>query len=377
MTAPRVLFDHGPGGRPVRFADAYDLIRADAPDQVDAAFAAMQAARDAGKWLAGYASYELGYVFSHKLRDLMPVDRTAPLLMFGVFDGPEPHDFTNEKSGGLSPLLPQWDQQRYADAFDVVHDYIAAGDIYQANLTFELQGSWHGSLEAVYAGLRARQSAPFGAFVDLGGDVLLSRSPELFFGLDADGGLTTRPMKGTAPRGGNALEDAAQISWLNRSEKNRAENLMIVDLLRNDMSRVSEVGTVRVPQLFEVETYETLHQMTSTIASRIRQDVGLREIFEALFPCGSITGAPKIRAMQIIAALEARARNGYCGAIGWIGPDGGMQFNVAIRTLICAPDGGVRLSVGGGVVYDSDAETEYHEALLKARFAGFAPESTV
>jgi para-aminobenzoate synthetase component 1 len=250
-----------------------------------------------------------------------------------------------------------------------VKDYIGVGDIYQANLTFPLTCKRTGSLDALYAALQAKQSVPFGALVDLGGPALLSRSPELFFSIDADRNIRARPMKGTAPRGGTPEEDAALAKWLHRSEKNRAENLMIVDLLRNDMSRISEIGSVKVPALFAVETYATLHQMTSSISSKLVEGTYLTDIFRALFPCGSITGAPKIRAMQIIHELEAGPRGAYCGAIGWIAPNGAMTFNVAIRTLTCFEDNSVRLNVGGGVVYDSDAAGEYEEALLKGRYA--------
>lgn len=156
---------------------------------------------------------------------------------------------------------------------------------------------------------------------------------------------------------------------LENSEKNQAENLMITDLLRNDIGRIAQIGSVRVPKLFAVETYATVHQMTSDVVAQLVPDTTLSEIFAALFPCGSITGAPKIRAMEILDDLEGRARNAYCGAIGWIAPDGAMSLNVAIRTLACTPDGAVTLNVGGGIVYDSTAKSEYREALLKARFA--------
>jgi len=180
-------------------------------------------------------------------------------------------------------------------------------------------------------------------------------------------------MKGTAARGATPLEDDGQRDWLAASEKNQAENLMIVDLLRNDISRVAELGSVHVPALFAVESYTTVHQMVSVVRARLRPEVRLAGVLGALFPCGSITGAPKIRAMQIIRELEDAPRGAYCGAIGWVAPDGRMSFNVAIRTLCLGPDGGVRFNVGGGVVQDSTAEAEYEEALWKARFATLAP----
>lgn len=372
--AQRVHFDNGPQGTGLSFDNALRVIRADAPEEVMPAFLAMEQAQAEGHWLAGAASYELGYIFSRKLSDLMPADRDMPLLQFGVFTTPSskrkpaPAD-----KATLSAPVPVWSPDDYTTAFNAVKDYIGAGDIYQANLTFPLHCKRTGSLDALYAALQAKQSVPFGALVDLGGPALLSRSPELFFSIDADRNIRARPMKGTAPRGDTPDEDAALAKWLKKSEKNRAENLMIVDLLRNDMSRISETGSVKVPSLFAVETYATLHQMTSSISSKLIKDTSLTDIFRALFPCGSITGAPKIRAMQIIHELEATPRGAYCGCIGWIAPTGAMTFNVAIRTLTCFEDNTVRLNVGGGVVYDSDAAGEYAEALLKARYAVIDP----
>ncbi|MCO4843598.1 MAG: aminodeoxychorismate synthase component I [Yoonia sp.] len=366
----RVYFDNGPLGTGLSFDNALRVIRADTPDEVMPALAAMEQAQADGHWLAGVASYELGYMFSRKLLDLMPAKRDVPLLQFGVFtSSSSKRKATPTDTATLSAPVPDWTLEDYTTAFDAVKDYIGAGDIYQANLTFPLTCKRTGSLDALYAALQAKQSVPFGAFVDLGGPALLSRSPELFFSIDADRNIRARPMKGTAPRGGTPAEDAARAKWLQRSEKNRAENLMIVDLLRNDMSRISEIGSVKVPTLFAVETYATLHQMTSSISSRLVEKTSLTDIFRALFPCGSITGAPKIRAMQIIDELEAGPRGAYCGAIGWIAPNGAMTFNVAIRTLTCFEDNTVRLNVGGGVVYDSDAAGEYEEALLKGRYA--------
>ena len=371
--ANRVLFDTGPQGGGLSFTDAAQIIRADTPDQVGPALAQMERAQRDGHWLAGAASYELGYMFSHKLRDLMPPDRDVPLLHFGVFDAPStgahrpPSD-----TATLSTPMPAWSLADYTSAFDRVKDYIGAGDIYQANLTFALTCARTGTLDALYAQLKSKQAVPFGALVDLGGPALLSRSPELFFAIDANRTLKARPMKGTAARGSTPAKDVALAKWLQKSEKNRAENLMIVDLLRNDISRISDIGSVKVPSLFAVETYATLHQMTSSITATLRANVTLTEIFAALFPCGSITGAPKIRAMQIIQDLETTPRGAYCGAIGWIAPDGAMSFNVAIRTLTCFEDNSVTLNVGGGVVHDSDATGEYEEALLKGRYAAIA-----
>jgi para-aminobenzoate synthetase component 1 len=216
----------------------------------------------------------------------------------------------------------------------------------------------------------------YGALVSLGGPVILSRSPELFFDIDADGWIEAHPMKGTAPRGQTKSEDARLKRFLQKDEKNQAENRMIVDLLRNDISLISEVGTLAVPELFRIESYPTVHQMVSTVRAKLLPDLTIAQIFAALFPCGSITGAPKIRAMEILHELEGKPRDAYCGAIGWIAPDGRMRFNVAIRTISLFADGKAVYNVGGGVVFDSTAEAEYKECLLKARFAtGTEPAS--
>lgn len=370
MAGPQVHFDRGPLPGGTAFRDPIAVIDAARPQDVPAAFAAFEDAVAEGHWLAGYATYELGYALCPKIAHLLPEGRELPLMRFGVFEGPEPAAAPDaEASATMTRPEPLWDAARYDAAFRVVHDYIAAGDIYQANLTLPLTARATGTAAALHARLHDRQPVPHGCLVDLGGPVIVSRSPELFFSLDAEGLLTTRPMKGTAPRGATPEEDDALRDALRASEKNRAENLMIVDLLRNDMSRVSLVGSVTVPELFTVERYETLHQMTSRITSQIMPRTTISDLFTALFPCGSITGAPKIRAMEIIAELECRPRGVYCGAVGWIAPDRAMEFNVAIRTLTCHAGGRVDMAVGGGVVWDSTAEDEYAEALLKSRFA--------
>lgn len=365
-----VIFDRGPSGGGDTFVAPLAMIRADTPDQVDAAFDAMQRAQSDGKWLAGCVSYEFGYLTSRKLEHLLPEDRALPLIHFGVFDGPQPSKpWPIDEAAELDTLQPKWTLDRYAQAFATVHDYIGAGDIYQVNLTFPIVTRSAASPDTLYAKLRDRQAVPHGALVNFGETALLSRSPELFFALTSKGKLTTRPMKGTAPRGATPAQDDTVRDALQTSEKNRAENLMIVDLLRNDMSRVSEIGSVKVPELFVVERFATLHQMTSCITSQILPNTTLRELFMALFPCGSITGAPKVRAMEIIREIETQPREIYCGSIGWIAPDGGMEFNVAIRTLTYRADRAIQLNVGGGVIYDSTAKDEYYEALLKSRFA--------
>lgn len=365
---PFVLFDTGPSGRGDLFSAPRRLIRADHAAELSAAFDAMEDARRAGLWLAGFCAYETGYALQPRLAPLMPAG-AGPLLIFGAFDGPQPAPPLSGAAqiGAARPLVAQ---AGYNAAVARVHDYIAAGDSYQINLTFPMRAEAHGGAEAIYASLRGGQPVGDGALVCLGGPVILSRSPELFFQINGQT-ITTRPMKGTAPRHADPVRDAAQAAALAASEKDRAENLMIVDLLRNDLSQLCRPGTVRVPALFAVERYRTVHQMTSTVTGELTAPPDLTTLFQALFPCGSVTGAPKIRSMQIIAELEGALgcgpRGVYCGAIGWVAPGGDMRFSVAIRTPVIE-DGGLTLRVGGGITHDSRAGAEWEEALCKAAF---------
>ncbi|MFU1477373.1 aminodeoxychorismate synthase component I [Roseovarius sp. C7] len=365
----QICFDHGPEGAACRFDAARHEILAHHPEEVPEALAALDAARDAGHWIAGYASYELGYALEPKLAALMPEGRALPLLRFGVFDAPQEAGPLAAGPAALTDFAPRWSEAEYAAAFQAVHDYICAGDFYQANLTFPIDMGARGTVEALYAALAELQPVRFGALIEAAGQpAILSRSPELFFRTDAEGHIETRPMKGTQPRSDDPAEDARARFFLQSDEKNRAENLMIVDLLRNDLSRVSLPGTVRVPELFTIESYETVHQMTSLVTGQMMPETKLSDILAALFPCGSITGAPKLRAMEVLRALEPWPRDIYCGTIGWAAPDGRSEFNVAIRTVML--DGArARFNVGGGLVYDSTPDGEYEEALWKARFA--------
>jgi len=364
----RIRFDQGPAGPGTSFDRPANVIRADKPDQVPQALAALDEARADGAWLAGYASYELGYVLEPRLIDRLPADRRLPMLCIGVYDAPVQRDLPMA-AGGVTGYAPRWDETRYTDAFQQVHDAIGAGDIYQANLTFPIDLTVEGDSASLYAALASGQPVGHGALVEQDGlPDLLSRSPELFFRTGSDRGIETRPMKGTQPRSEDMAEDARRRAFLTTDDKNRAENLMIVDLLRNDISRVALPGSVKVPELFKVETYATVHQMISLVQAQLHLGAGLSDILTALFPCGSITGAPKIRAMEILSDLEPWPRDIYCGAIGWAAPDGRSEFNVAIRTLM-VEDGKATLNVGGGVVWDSTAPSEYEEALWKARFA--------
>ncbi|TLG77706.1 aminodeoxychorismate synthase component I [Methylocystis sp. B8] len=369
LARPYVVFEDGrSGGQALLFDEPEEIIVARAPDDVADAFERMEAATKRGLYLAGYAGYELGYALEPKFATQATPTARTPLLLFGAFRAPRPWSLPPaEVAAPDIPLSPSWTQEDYTARFNKCREYIFAGDVYQINLTFPLCGRYDGDPLALYRGLRKRQPVAYGGVVALEDETVVSLSPEVFF--EAQGrAIRARPMKGTAQRGVLPTEDMARAQYLVEDEKSRAENLMIVDLLRNDLSRLAIVGTVKVTDLFTIQTYPTLHQMTSGIEARLRDDVTLKDLFTGLFPCGSVTGAPKIRAMEIIRDLECAARGVYCGSLGVIAPDGDIRFNVAIRTLTIFPDGELICNVGSAVVADSRAREEYEECLIKARF---------
>ncbi len=370
-----ILVEHGPDGAPALFDGADQVIVAWEPADVAKALAEAEAARAAGGWLAGAISYEVGYALEPRLAGLMPLDRLGPLIVLGVYNGPVAADGVLRRMASegaetaMTAPTPLVSRDAYDAAMARVLDHIAAGDCYQVNLTFPMTARLiRGTPMGLYGALRRTGPVGHGAFVDLGvGPVVVSRSPELFFMLQAGGRIVTRPMKGTAPRDPDPTRDKAIAAALQASVKDRAENLMIVDLLRNDISRLAKVGSVKVPALFAMEKYSTVHQMTSTIEGDLAEPATLPALMAALFPCGSVTGAPKIRAMEIIRAVEPHPRGIYCGAVGWMAPDGRADFSVAIRTLsVTGRD--IVMNVGGGVVHGSTAAGEWEEALWKARF---------
>jgi len=351
---------------------------------LDATFAEAEGAARQGEWVALAADYELGALFEPAVhRD----PGVRPLLRAWVFGRSDHLDAEGvaaflaerlsrlsdqERVAGIAEVCPALDRDRYMAKVKQVRCWIAEGDCYQINLTFPLRFRHFGHPLALYAALRQRQPVRHGAFLSVPGGPLLSFSPELFFERRGRH-VVTRPMKGTAPRGSTPVEDAENRRTLLASAKERAENIMIVDLLRNDLGRLADAGKVRVDALCEAEAYPTLWQSVSTVSAEL-PDVRLRDLFAALFPCGSITGAPKIRAMQRIAELEGGARGIYTGSIGWLAPGGDCRFNVAIRTPELGEDGHGQLGIGGGIVIDAQPEREYAECLLKARFlTGFNP----
>lgn len=358
--------------------------------------ARMEQALQCGLHAVGLFSYELGPELMATAQH--PVDQPlAQILLFTshqklsaeqvqawlLEQGDSQSDSTHGHafSAGIANIQANISESRFAQAIARIRAYIAAGDIYQANYTYRLHFDAFGSLYALYLRLRRRQPVPYGALIALpDGRAVLSLSPELFVRHE-NGRLTARPMKGTAPAGDDSRQDAVNAQALASDPKNRAENLMIVDLLRNDLGRIAALGSVAVPELFEVKRYSSVLQMTSTIRAQLRQDVTLEQLFTALYPCGSITGAPKRRAMQVIRELEPDPRGIYTGSIGWFDPIpynstqkiGEFCLSVPIRTLaLQAPlPGGIRkgeMGVGAGIVHDSEIAEEYAECQLKARF---------
>ena len=366
------------------------------PADISALFAEIERAVAAGLSAAGFFSYECGLCFEPKA-GLCASREGQPLAWFGIYERSYVFDHTRGAFDGEPPELerllhglktideeaasaPQvaadfaLNESEYIRRIAAIHELIRAGDVYQLNFTAPFRVEAHGSAAALYARLRARQPVDYGALLHWQqGRYILSFSPELFFRIEPDFSgnpsgrrIVTRPMKGTAPRGRTTREDREIAAWLRSDPKNRSENVMIVDLLRNDLGRVAQTGTVRAERLFEVERYRTLWQMTSTVSAELRPEAGFDEIFRALFPSGSVTGAPKVRAMQLIAALEGAPRGVYTGAIGFFSPSETV-FNVAIRTLELEGGRGI-MGAGSGIVIDSDPAAEFRECLLKAEF---------
>ncbi len=386
LSQPFVLLDDArvQGGSPARlYRDPVRCLSAHTAEELDQLLDELRSAGRSGLHAAGYLTYEAGYALEPRLRPLLDALGPMRLAWFGLF---ERHDVMppeavpgwltlqgGEAQASLTPARPEMAEHDYAARFALVHEAIARGDIYQANLTFQNHAAVSGHPLALYRALRAGSAAGYGGVVFDGADWQLSLSPEMFFSL-RQGEMTARPMKGTRPREADPARDAEAAEQLRSSEKDRAENLMIVDLLRNDLARVAVPGSVRVTDLFRIESYPSVHQMTSTVRAGLAPGRDAIDIIRAIYPCGSITGAPKIRAMELLHAIEARPRGIYCGSIGRIDPHregqpGDAAFNVAIRTLHLAADAQkVSLGLGSGVVADSGAADEWRECLVKGAF---------
>ncbi|WP_404332541.1 aminodeoxychorismate synthase component I [Mesobacillus maritimus] len=324
----------------------------------------VQAEIQKGYYAAGFLSYESAPAFDPAFK--VQGGGTMPLLWFGIFTEPQEEAISSSGAYHLSEWAPSVNRCEFDSVIQSIKHSIEIGDTYQTNYTLRMCSQFQGDDIAYFETLKRAQSSNYCSYVHTGEHSILSASPELFFRLKGTE-LTTRPMKGTIKRGNSTEEDKLNANWLYHSDKDRAENVMIVDLLRNDLGMIAETGSVKVEKLFEIEQYPTVHQMTSTIKGKVPENTQLSDIFKALFPCGSITGAPKISTMEIIADLETAPREVYCGAIGYITPNKEAIFNVPIRTVLIEQETGkATYGVGGGVTWDSTSEGEYHEVLAKA-----------
>jgi len=337
-------------------------------DEVIPLLRGAEAAAKDGLWAALALSYEAAPAFDSALK--VQPSSEFPLAWMGVFQEPSSTDFNSIPNSPfrISEWEPQIDRREYRQAILSIRDFIERGDTYQINFTFPLRGCVVGDSFSCFRAIAESQGAAYSAYLDIGSHRILSFSPELFVERRGND-LMTRPMKGTLARGRWLEEDCERVEQLRGSPKDRAENVMIVDLLRSDLGKVAETGSVKVTELFSVECLSRVLQMTSTVTAVQRPDVTLVDILRALFPCGSVTGAPKCRSMAIIKELEHRRRGVYTGAIGFMGPNGDAVFNVPIRTLaVDVRDGAATFGVGGGITWDSTTEGEYEECCLKAKF---------
>ena len=355
------------------------VLEATRTEEVPGVIAAAEGAAHRGLWVAGFLAYEAAPGLDPSLvvrpRDAGDAFARLPLAWFAMFERREetvlPEPQADPEPAAEGAWQPSLDRRAYDRAIGRIREHIAAGETYQVNHTLRLRSQVAGDERGLYRDLCYAQRGAYAAYLNAGRYRILSASPELFFRLD-EGRLTTKPMKGTAPRGRWSAEDEAVAEALRGSVKDRAENAMIVDLLRNDLGRVAEPGSVRWDDVFDLERFETVWQLTSTVSARLRAGTSLADVFRALFPCGSVSGAPKVRTMQIIAELEDSPRGVYCGAVGYLSPPGSglpaARFNVPIRTVTLDSETGVaEYGVGGGITWDSDAAGEYEETVAKAR----------
>ncbi len=353
-------FEH----RPVCFTRPRDLISCYDPKELAAALDQVETWLDAGQYVAGYLSYEAGYCFEKRLYQEAPA--AFPLLRLGAYDRPRFEGLPRQVSGTyrLTDLRLNLTFPRYARQIQRIRDYIAQGDVYQITYCIKNRFRFRGHPRRLFADLFRYQPVPYAAYVEADDHHILCLSPERFIRKQGTRALT-EPMKGTWPRGRDLNEDQRLTRQFARDPKNLAENVMIADLLRNDLGRI---GTrVQTPRLFTITKYRTLLQMTSTVTARLPATLTFRHLLAALFPSGSVTGAPKIRAMQIIREIEPEERKIYTGAIGYIAPNRDLYFNIPIRTLLLQGSEG-EMGVGGGIVWDSTARGEWAEGLLKSRF---------
>ncbi|MDA3798741.1 MAG: aminodeoxychorismate synthase component I [Kiritimatiellae bacterium] len=349
------------------FCNPEKIIQVDNPNDILNAIRQIQIAVDNNKFIAGFISYEASIVFdsAFKCKKL----KNFPYLFLGIYDSFTKIKDIPEETYALPPnfFKPDISETEYNQKIKDILEHIRAGDIYQANFTIRLFGKAIDSPEKLFLSLANSHPVPYASFVNMGKTKIVSISPELFIEQN-DNSIISLPMKGTAKRKPIFQQDLDQAEKLSKSKKDQAENVMIVDMVRNDFGRICQSGSIYVDPLFHVDTYKTLHQMISKVHGKIRENTNLENILKATFPAASITGAPKIRAMEIINELESSPRKVYTGSIGCILPNKKMCFNVAIRTLICE-ENKTELSVGSGIVADSKQKSEWKECLLKSNFA--------
>ncbi|SER05594.1 para-aminobenzoate synthetase / 4-amino-4-deoxychorismate lyase [Virgibacillus subterraneus] len=357
--------DHNGKKNPILFKDPLEIIDATCIEEVKPALKKIQEAIDSGFYAAGYLSYEAAPAFDNAYQ--VNSDSKMPLLWFGIFQDAI-HEIESKKASyNVSEWKPTVGIEEYNSNIDRIKNHIKLGETYQVNYTIRMESEFEGDATAFYNHLASAQTSDYSAYMDIGDFSILSASPELFFKI-RNGKITTKPMKGTIGRGKSYSEDLKNAEWLHQSEKNRAENVMIVDLLRNDLGMIAKPGSVKVPRLYSIEKYPTVYQMTSTVTAEIKDGTKILDIFNALFPCGSITGAPKVSTMKIISTLEPSPREVYCGTMGYITPNQEAIFNVPIRTVIIDNrDGSAQYGVGGGITWDSTKQGEYEEILQKTK----------
>jgi para-aminobenzoate synthetase / 4-amino-4-deoxychorismate lyase len=350
--------------KPLFFCDPLSVICCYDPAGCAASFEKMEDAIKSGYYVAGFISYEAGYCFEERLMVAKRFD--FPLILMGVYEPPRLRRFSvpAKRPGTISNLRMNISQRKYTSHIKSIRDSIAWGDVYQITYCLKYRFGFHGDPQSLYEQLLLRQPVPYPAYIKTDKFSILSLSPERFVKKRSTR-LITEPMKGTWPRGSTRALDRTAWRLFSQDIKNRAENVMIADLLRNDLGRIA--NNVRAPKLFTIAQYKTLYQMTSTVTAEVARDIPLYELFAAIFPSGSVTGAPKIKAMEIIRGLESEERKIYTGAIGYIAPNRDMYFNVPIRTLLISGNKG-EMGVGGGIVWDSTPQGEWDEGRLKARF---------
>lgn len=363
----RAAFPSECPGRWLEYRREHYVIQTSILQEVPSALREVEALVKKNKWHAvGFVSYEAAPAFDKALKVISQGD--FPLLWFAFFDQPKPillWEDTGQALYQLSPWYSEISEDTYHKSISAIKERIQLGETYQVNYTFRLRSNLDGTPWDLFLDILRQQETPHSCYLETDTFAICSASPELFFHRTGDD-IEMRPMKGTVPRGRNLGEDRENRSRLRISEKDRAENLMIVDMVRNDVSRIAEVGSVEVPFMFDLERYKTVYQMTSTV--RAKTTANLEEVMKAIFPCASITGAPKVSTMEIIKGLEVSPRKIYTGAIGILRPDGSSCFNVAIRTILVDKNSGAaEYGIGSGIVWDSDSELEHRECMIKSQ----------